>query len=87
MPKKGIVLFHYDYEEYVKEREFIFPIVDNIAGKRVYSFDELLQAVISDDDAVDPEKRAFILSKFWGDTMNKNVCANILTQLNITCEV
>ena len=86
MPNKGIVLFHYDYEEYVKEREFIFPIIDNIAGKRVYSFEELLQTVISDDDAVDPQMRAFILSKFWGDTMNKDVCANILRQLNITCE-
>lgn len=83
MPEKGIILFHYDYEEYVKEREFIFPIQEEITGKRVYSFDELLRAIQNDDDAVDSAERKRIVGKFWGDTMQKNVCANIVTQLKL----
>lgn len=83
MPEKGIILFHYDYEEYVKEREFIFPINDNIAGKRVYSFEELLQAILTNDNAVDPAMRTFIMNKFWGTTIQQNVCENIVNQLHL----
>ena len=80
---KGVIFFHYDYEEYVKEREFFFPINENIAGKCVYSFDELLTAIEESDDHVDPKKREQIIKKFWGDTMTKDVCANIFKQLNL----
>lgn len=80
---KGVILFHYDYEEYVKEREFFFPINDNIAGKCVYSFDELLSAIEQSDDHVDAKKREQIIEKFWGNTMTQDVCANVFKQLNL----
>ena len=83
MPDKGVILFHYDYEECVCEREFIFPINNEITGKRVYSFEELLQAITNNDDAVDPAERKRIIAKFWGDTMQKDVCANIVSQLHL----
>ena len=35
MPNKHVILFHYDYDEYVNSREFIFDIQENIVGKQV----------------------------------------------------
>lgn len=77
MPDKGVILFHYDYDEYVKEREFLFPIDKEIAGKRVYSFNELLNAINDGDDAVEPSERQRIVEKFWGDTIHMNPCEEI----------
>ncbi len=83
MPEKGIILFHYDYDEYVQEREFIFDIRENIAGKQVFTFEELLAAIKTKDHNVDNAKRQFIIDKFWGDTMQHDVCVNTLKQLKI----
>lgn len=72
MEDKGIILFHYDYDEYVKEREFIFPIEQEIAGKRAYTFNELIEAIENDDNKVDVQERKRIVEKFWGNTMLQN---------------
>ena len=72
MQDKGVILFHYDYDEYVKEREFIFPIEQEITGKRVYNFDELIAAIKNDNDKVDEAERKRIVEKFWGNTMLQN---------------
>lgn len=72
MQDKGVILFHYDYDEYVKEREFIFPIEHEITGKRVYNFDELIAAIKNDNDKVDEAERKRIVEKFWGNTMLQN---------------
>ncbi len=68
MPDKNVILFHYDYDEYVREREFIFPIKDNIVGKVVYSFTELLSVITTHNYSIDQHKRQTILEKFWGKT-------------------
>ena len=81
MPNKGVLLFHYDYEEYVQEREFLFPIDEEITGKRVYSFEELLEAIIKNDDAVDPNERKRIVDKFWGRTIGMDSCKEILNKV------
>jgi len=80
MPKKHIILFHYDYNEYAHSREFLFPFEENIVGKRVYSFNEMIQTIIKNDFTIDPNERQRIIDKFWGHTMdaNQDVCANIL---------
>ena len=80
---KGIILFHYDYDEYVKEREFIFPIEENITGKRVFYFEELIKAVENNDYYVNPEERQRILDKFWGNTIFYNPCEQIVSQLHL----
>ena len=81
MPNKGVLLFHYDYDEYVQEREFLFPIDEEITGKRVYSFEELLEAIIKNDDAVDPNERKRIVEKFWGKTIEMDSCKEILNRI------
>ena len=86
MPEKQVILYLYDYDEYVKERDFYYPFDENVVGKKVESFETLVKVIENKDYSLKEEDRAFILSKFWGDTMNKDVCANILKQLNITCE-
>lgn len=86
MPGKGMILYQYDYDEYISERQFNFPLEGNIIGRKVTSFDELLECIRKKDYVVSASERKIFLNKFWGDTMNKDVCANILRQLNITCE-
>ena len=85
MPNKGIILFHYDYEEYIQDREFIFPIDQEITGKRVYSFEELLQAIMTNDDAVNEIDRKRIIAKFWGNTINEEPCKATFKQLGLPC--
>lgn len=86
MPGKDVILYLYDYEEYIRERDFYYPFDENVVGKRVATFEDLLKVIVEQNYKMSEQKRAFILSKFWGDTMNKDVCAKILKQLNITCE-
>ena len=81
MPDKNVILFHYDYEEYVNSREFIFEIRDNIVGKQVYTFDNLLEVIQNNDYVINQTERQRILEKFWGDTVDKNSCELILDKL------
>ena len=83
MPDKNVILFHYDYDEYVNSREFIFDIKDNIVGRQVYTFDELLEVVKNSDYCIDKSDRQRILNKFWGDTINKNSCQLVLDKLGL----
>ena len=83
MPDKNVILFHYDYEEYVNSREFIFDIKDNIVGKQVYTFDNLLEVIQNNDYVINQTERQRILEKFWGDTVDKNSCELILDKLDL----
>ena len=83
MPDKNVILFHYDYEEYVNSREFIFDIKDNIVGKQVYTFDNLLEVIQNNDYVINQTERQRILEKFWGDTVDKNSCDLILDKLDL----
>lgn len=83
MPDKHVILFHYDYEEYVNSREFIFDIQDNIVGRKVYTFDELIQVISTNDYTMDTTARQRILNKFWGETSNKNSCELVFEKLRL----
>lgn len=83
MPDKHVILFHYDYEEYVNSREFIFDIQDNIVGRKVYTFDELIQVISTNDYAMDTTARQKILDKFWGETSDKNSCELVFEKLRL----
>ena len=83
MPEKNVILFHCDYEEYVNSREFIFDIQDNIVGRKVYTFDELIQVISSKDYAMDTTIRQKILDKFWGETSGKNSCELVFDKLQL----
>ena len=85
MPDKQTILFLYDYDDYVHERDFYYPFDENVVGKIVTSFDELLETIKEQDYNIVAEQQQKILSKFWGDTMNqKDVCDNILKYLKLT---
>lgn len=86
IPNKQVILYLYDYDEYVCERDFYYPFAENVVGKRVTTFENLLKVIEEQNYKMNEEERTHILSKFWGETMHKDVCANILKQLNITCE-
>lgn len=85
MKDKKVILFHYDYEEYVHSREFLFPIEENIVGRRVYCFKELLSVIEKDDYEMDATELAHIQEMFWGHTMDEgqDVCKNILSAVHI----
>lgn len=83
MPDKHVILFHYDYEEYVNSREFIFDIQDNIVGRKVYTFNELIRVISTNDYIMDTTARQKILDKFWGDTSCKNSCELVFEKLQL----
>lgn len=83
MPRKGMLLYQYDYNEYLREREFNFPLEGNIIGKKVENFDELIQSIQHDVDTLKEDERQVFVQKFWGETMNpeQDVCKNILDRV------
>lgn len=69
MEEKGVILYLYDYDEYVKDRDFNYPFLENVAGEICYSFDELLAAIGKEE--VNRSNYEHIRRKFWGDYSGK----------------
>ena len=72
MPGKGVLLYLYDYADYVAMRDFFFPYDENVVGSRVYDFDSLVDAVDNHKDGVDEDERLRLVEKFWGETARYN---------------
>ena len=68
MDGKDVILYLYDYEAYVKERDFFYPFDENVTGCRVESFEELCRLIESGDYSMNEKERKQILDKFWGNT-------------------
>ena len=51
------------------ERDFYYPYDENVVGRKVYSFDELLQLIASDNYKLSPTERQIIVDRFWGETV------------------
>lgn len=81
MAGKAMILYQYDYDEYVTEREFNFPLEGNIIGRKVTSFDELLAVIRNGDYAMGEEERAAFLRKFWGETVGVDSCKYLIERL------
>ena len=58
-------------------------IQDNIVGRKVYTFSELIQVISTNDYAMDAAARQKILDKFWGETSSKNSCELVFKKLGI----
>lgn len=86
IPGKDVILFLYDYDDYVRDRDFFYPFAENVVGKQVSTFEELKQVVVDKDFKLDNSARQAILDKFWGETMKSgnDVCHNILVKLGLT---
>lgn len=83
MPGKNVILYLYDMDEYIKDRDFYYPFNENICGKRVYKWETLCESIANWDYVMDKNQCAMIKNKFWGHTMDtgQDVCANILKQV------
>lgn len=78
LPGRDVILYNYDYEEYSAERAFFFPYEENVIGKRVYTFDQLIECINSHDYHLAEEERAKLVEKFWGETTHLNSCQLIM---------
>ena len=81
MNNKSMILYQYDYDDYVAEREFNFPLEGNIIGRKVTSFEELLSVIRSKDYQLTNLERQQFLSKFWGNTIKMDSCKEILNKV------
>lgn len=78
MEGKDVILYLYDYREYVRERDFYYPFDENVAGLRVDDFDGLCTVIESGQYAIDPVERRRIVDKFWGETATFDSSRKIL---------
>lgn len=82
IPDKQVILYLYDYTDYINMRDFYYPFDENVIGKRVETFNELAKTISTQDYKMNESDRQRILAKFWGKTMQKDVCENILKQIH-----
>ena len=66
MKGKGVLLYLYDRENYVRERDFYYPFDENVIGQRAGTFEELLAAVKAGVKPLDEKERKALITKFWG---------------------
>ena len=78
MEGKDVILYLYDYKEYVRERDFYYPFDENVAGCRAETFDELCSLIESGQYAINPDERKRIVEKFWGKTASYDASRKIL---------
>lgn len=78
MPHKNVILYLYDYEEYVQERDFYYPFDENVVGKQVSTFADLMNVMDTQDYQMDEQDRQCILDRFWGETIKMDSCKEIL---------
>lgn len=81
IPDKQVILYLYDYDEYVRERDFYYPFDENVVGKRVTTFENLVKVIKEGDYYMKENDRAIILSKFWGKTIEMDSCKEILRRI------
>lgn len=78
MEGKDVILYLYDYKEYVRERDFYYPFDENVAGCRAETFDELCALIETGQFGINPDERERIVEKFWGRTASYNSSQKIL---------
>ena len=78
MEGKDVILYLYDYDAYVRERDFFYPFDENVTGCRVDSFESLCSVIESGDYAIDKEERKRLLERFWGETAQYDSSGMIL---------
>ena len=78
MPGKSVVLYLYDYAEYVRERDFYYPFDENVIGEKVYDFDGLLASILKGVPVLEEKDRQVLVDKFWGNTWSEDSCRQVL---------
>ena len=72
MKGKDVILYLYDYSEYISDRDLYYPFDENVVGKKVYAFDELFSCIKNGDCSMDETQRQIIIDRFWGQTTSNN---------------
>lgn len=67
MKSKDVILYLFDYEEYVNERPFIWPFDEMTYGHRAYDFATLLDLVRDTTLAPNEEEKGLLAKKCWGE--------------------
>lgn len=78
MPGKSVLLYLYDYAEYVKERDFYYPFDENVIGERAHNSEELIAAILKGVPVLDEDARLSLVNKFWGSSHTDDSCGRIL---------
>lgn len=65
MEDKNCVLYLFDYDEYVRGRNFFYPFEESVVGTKVYDFEALLALLKEGIPPLDKEKREKLIDKFW----------------------
>ncbi len=79
LDNKGIILYLYDYKDYVKERDFNYPFMENVVGEVAYTFAELTAVIES--DIYDKSRYGWMRERFWGGYDGR--ACQIITELFI----
>lgn len=80
MENKDVILYVYDFDQYVSQRDFNYPFKENVAGKMVYNFPDLIDCIENDDYKMDVLKRLEIKDRFWGMGTD-DVCKAIIEKV------
>lgn len=81
MEGKDVILYLYDYESYVQDRDLFYPFDENVVGKRVSDFTGLYSCIANEDYSIDLEKKKEIVEKFWGKSAHYDSNKEILSYL------
>ncbi len=69
MKEKRILLFPFDYSDYVaQDRDLAFDFDTYTPGPRVHTFEELLDYVEDESRFVADDRREWVIGQFWGRT-------------------
>ena len=72
MPGKDVILYLYDYADYLNERDLYYSFDENVVGRKVSTFKELYDCIERGDYHIDEEQRRRIIELFWGETIHNN---------------
>ena len=72
MPGKDVILYLYDYADYLNERDLYYPFDENVVGRKVSTFKELYDCIERGDYHIDEEQRRRIIELCWGETIHNN---------------
>ena len=68
MEGKGAVLYLYDRDDFVRDRDFYFPFDENVIGQKTCDFGQLLEAISKGPQPLPEPERAALVAKFWDKT-------------------
>ncbi|MCQ2959218.1 MAG: CDP-glycerol glycerophosphotransferase family protein [Bacteroidales bacterium] len=78
MKGKDIILYLYDFEEYTKDRTFIFPFNENTIGAKTSTFNELIQVIKENKYSINIDDRERIITKLWDENGFKDTTSSLI---------